>query len=253
MSSKSVRIIGVDGEEAGDVELPEVFKSPIRLDVISRAVIAQQSRRFQPQGRNRMAGKRTTAESFGVGRALSRVPRISEPPLSGQGAFAPGTVGGRLAFPPTPLKKLIKQINRKERRLALSSAIAFTASKEAVKERGHRFDEELDFPLIVSDDIEKYSKASEAKALMTTLGVWDDIEKVQDTVKIRNHKKKHRIGPLVVVSDSRTAGKAFGNLAGVNVVTVKDLSVEDLAPGTRPGRLTIWTESAVKELGSREW
>jgi len=56
-----------------------------------------------------------------------------------------------------------------------------------------------------------------------------------------------------VVSDSRTAGKAFGNLAGVNVVTVKDLSVEDLAPGTRPGRLTIWTESAVKELGSREW
>jgi len=113
LSSKSVRIIGLDGKEAGDVELPEVFKSPVRLDVISRAVIAQQSRRFQPQGRNRMAGKRTTAESFGVGRALSRVPRISEPPLSGQGAFAPGTVGGRLAFPPTPLKKLIKQINRK--------------------------------------------------------------------------------------------------------------------------------------------
>jgi large subunit ribosomal protein L4e len=253
MSSKSVKVIGVDGKDTGDVQLPDVFNNPVRLDVISRAVIAQQSRSFQPQGRNRMAGKRTTAESFGVGRALSRVPRISDPPLSGEGAFAPGTVGGRLAFPPTSLKKLIKQINRKERRLALRSAIAFTASKEAVKERGHRFDDDLDFPLVVSDELEKYSRASEAKALMVTLGVWDDIERVQDTVKIRNHKKKHRIGPLVVVSDSRMAGKAFGNLAGVDVVAVKDLSVEALAPGTRPGRLTIWTESAVKELASRAW
>jgi large subunit ribosomal protein L4e len=253
LGSKSAKVIGVDGKDAGDVELPEVFTSPVRLDVISRAVIAQQSRGFQPQGRNRMAGKRTTAESFGVGRAMSRVPRISEPPLSGQGAFAPGTVGGRLAFPPTSLKKLIKQINRKERRLALRSAIAFTASKEAVKERGHRFDDDLDFPLVVSDELEKYSRASEAKALMMTLGVWDDIERVQDTVKIRNHKKKRRVGPLVVVSDSRMAGKAFGNLAGVDVVAVKDLSVEALAPGTRPGRLTIWTESAVKELASRAW
>ncbi len=137
--------------------------------------------------------------------------------------------------------------------MALRSAIAFTASKEAVKERGHRFDDELDFPLVVSDDIEKYSRASEARALLTTLGVWDDIEKVQDTAKIRNHKKKHRIGPLVVVSNSKMAGKAFGNLAGVDVVTVKDLSVEALAPGTRPGRLTIWTEGAVKELANREW
>ncbi len=253
MSSRSVKVIGADGKDTGDVELPDVFNSPVRLDVISRAVIAQQSRGFQPQGRNRMAGKRTTAESFGVGRALSRVPRISDPPLSGEGAFAPGTVGGRLAFPPTPLKKLIKQINRKERRLALRSAIAFTASKEAVKERGHRFDDDLDFPLVVSDDLEKYSRTSEAKALMVTLGVWDDIERVQDTVKIRNHKRKHRIGPLIVVSDSRRAGKAFGNLAGVDVVAVKDLNVEALAPGTRPGRLTVWTESAVKELASRAW
>ncbi len=94
MGSKSAKIIGVDGKDAGDVELPEVFNSPVRLDVISRAVIAQQSRRFQPQGRNRMAGKRTTAESFGVGRALSRVPRISEPPLSGQGSwYGWGTTG----------------------------------------------------------------------------------------------------------------------------------------------------------------
>ncbi|HZD13296.1 MAG TPA: 50S ribosomal protein L4, partial [Candidatus Binatus sp.] len=91
------------------------------------------------------------------------------------------------------------------------------------------------------------------KTLLTTLGVWDDIEKVRDTVKIRNHKRKERIGPLVVVSDSRSAKKAFNNLAGIDLVTVKDLSVEDLAPGTLPGRLTVWTEAAIKALASRDW
>ncbi len=252
-SPRTVKIIGKEGKETGDVDLPEVFNTPVRYDVISRAVIAQQSKSFQPQGRNRMAGKRTTAESFGVGRALSRVPRISEPPLSGEGAFAPGTVGGRLAFPPTPLKKIVKMVNRKERRLALRSAIAVTAKKDLVKKRGHRFDESLEFPVVVSNEVEHYSRASQAKSLLSTLGVWDDVEKVQDTAKVRNHKKKFRVGPLVVVSDSRGAQRAFGNIPGVDVVRVKDLSVEDLAPGTLPGRLTMWTEDAIRELGSRSW
>ncbi len=253
MSAKTVRVIGKNGKQTGDVEVPGVFNTPARFDVIRRAVIAQQSRRFQPQGRNHMAGKRTTAESFGVGRALSRVPRISEPPLSGEGAFAPGTVGGRLAFPPTPLKKVVKRVNRKERQLALRSAIAFTGKKELVKKRGHRFDDELEFPLVVSDDVEHYARASEARSLLATLGVWDDIEKVHDTAKIRNHKKKYRTGPLIVVSDATEAERAFGNIVGVDVVQVKDLSVEDLAPGTLPGRLTVWSESAMKELASRSW
>src|SRR2546427_2740705 len=72
-----------------------------------------------------MAGKRTTAESFGVGRGISRVPRIGgHGPLSGSAAFAPGTVSGRMAFPPVTSKTLVKQINQKEKRLALRAAIA---------------------------------------------------------------------------------------------------------------------------------
>lgn len=254
MSQRSVKIIGVDGKDAGELSLPQVFDAVLRRDVITKAVVAQQSHRFQPQGRNPMAGKRTTAESFGVGRGISRVPRIGgHGPLSGTAAFAPGTMGGRTAFPPVTSKRIAKSINKKERRLALDSAIASTGSKELVKQRGHKFDEDLELPLVVTDEIEKFAKSSAAKTFLITLGVWDDINRVRDSKKIRGKNRKHSVGPLVVVSEYQGAQKAFQNFEGIDIVRVKDLNVEALAPGTLPGRLTIWTESAIKTLSDRSW
>src|SRR5919109_2004133 len=124
-SNRTVSIFDIQGSPSGKLSLPDVFRTAIREDIIRKAVIAQQSNRFQPQGRNLMAGKRTTAESFGVGRGISRVPRIGgHGPLSGSAAFAPGTVSGRSAFPPVTAKTLVKQINRNERKLAIKSAMA---------------------------------------------------------------------------------------------------------------------------------
>jgi large subunit ribosomal protein L4e len=34
----------------------------------------------------------------------------------------------------------------------------------------------------------------------------------------------------------------------VDVTTVANLNVELLAPGTHPGRLTVWTSSAIERL-----
>src|SRR2546422_7818396 len=120
----TAHLLDVEGKSAGEIHLPQVFQTSLRLDIIQRAAIAQQSHSFQPQGRNLMAGKRTTAESFGVGRGISRVPRIGgHGPLSGSAAFAPGTVSGRMAFPPVTSKTLVKEINQKEKRLALRAAI----------------------------------------------------------------------------------------------------------------------------------
>src|SRR5437667_5869026 len=102
----------MEGKSAGEVPLPQVFETVMRLDVIRKAAIAQQSHGFQPQGRNLMAGKRTTAESFGVGGGISRVPRIGgHGPLWGRAAFAPGTATGRMAFAEVTSKTLVKQIN----------------------------------------------------------------------------------------------------------------------------------------------
>ncbi|TMI33716.1 50S ribosomal protein L4, partial [Candidatus Bathyarchaeota archaeon] len=164
MSQRNVKIFGADGKAVSELSLPPVFTSILRRDIITKAVVAQQSHRFQPQGRNPMAGKRTTAESFGVGRGISRVPRVGgHGPLSGTAAFAPGTMGGRMAFPPVTSKRTAKSMNKKERRVALDSAIAATGSKDLVRGRGHKFDEEIELPLIVTDDVEKFSKSLAAK------------------------------------------------------------------------------------------
>jgi large subunit ribosomal protein L4e len=254
MGQRSVKIVGVDGKDSGELSLPQVFNTVLRRDIIAKAVVAQQSHRFQPQGRNPMAGKRTTAESFGVGRGISRVPRIGgHGPLSGTAAFAPGTMGGRSAFPPVTAKRIAKSINKKERRVALDSAIAATGSKDLVMKRGHKFDEDIELPLVVADDLEKFAKSSAAKTFLVTLGVWDDIDRVKDSKKIRGKNRKHSVGPLVVVSEYQGAQKAFQNFEGVDIVRVKDLNVEALAPGTQPGRLTIWTEAAIKTLSDRSW
>jgi large subunit ribosomal protein L4e len=248
------QVLSLDGKPKSEVPLPSVFDTRLRLDVIRKASLAEQSRRFQPQGRNRMAGKRTTAESFGVGRGISRVPRIGgHGPLSGTAAFAPGTMGGRSAFPPVTGKRLVKEINRKERKLALKSAIAATGSNEIVRKRGHKFDSERRLPLIVNDEVEKLSKSSEAKSFLTSVGVWDDIVRVRKSKRIKAGHRVHAVGPLLVVGDDKTAGKALRNFEGFNVVKADDLSVEMLAPGTHPGRLTIYSESAVKKIAEKNW
>ena len=245
-------MLDIEGKPTGEIPLPTVFETRLRLDIIQKASIAQQSHRFQPQGRNLMAGKRTTAEGFGVGRGISRVPRIGgHGPLSGTAAFAPGTVGGRMAFPPVTAKKIAKQINRKERRLALRSAIAATASDEIVRQRGHKFDQERRLPLVVNDEVEKLSKSSQAKHFLSAVGVWDDVLRVRRSKRIKSGRRVHAVGPLIVVGDDKTARKALRNFEGVSVIRADELSVESLAPGTHPGRLTIWSESAVKKIAEK--
>jgi len=244
--------LDIEGKPTGEISLPTVFETRLRLDIIQKASVAQQSHRFQPQGRNLMAGKRTTAEGFGVGRGISRVPRIGgHGPLSGTAAFAPGTVGGRMAFPPVTAKKIAKQINRKERRLALKSAIAATASDEIVRQRGHKFDEQRRLPLVVNDEVEKLSKSSQAKHFLSAVGVWDDVLRVRRSKRIKSGRRVHAVGPLIVVGDDKTARKALRNFEGVSVIRADELSVEMLAPGTHPGRLTIWSESAVKKIAEK--
>ncbi|MBS7633277.1 50S ribosomal protein L4, partial [Candidatus Bathyarchaeota archaeon] len=88
MAKKTVKVFNLEGKPAGKIELPPVFATPFRPDVIKRAVLAVQSTRFQRQGRDYMAGKRTSAESRGTGSAIARVPRLKG--QSGRAAFAPG-------------------------------------------------------------------------------------------------------------------------------------------------------------------
>ena len=163
-AQKTANIYNLQGQPTGKTTLPTIFTTPLRPDVIKRAVLAQQSNRIQPQGRDPMAGKRTTAESRGTGSGISRVPRVKGG--SGTAKFAPSTVGGRQPHPPRSEKIIVKQIPKKERHLALLSAIAATASKATVVSRGHEVSGVPQIPLIVTDDIAGLTKAKEVEAAL---------------------------------------------------------------------------------------
>ncbi len=254
MGKRIAKIFNLKGKALGKISLPAVFKTPIRRDVIKRAVVALQSHRFQSQGRNPLAGKRRSVESMGAGHGIARVPRIKG--MGQRAGYVVGTVGGREAYPPVTEKKIVKRIPRKEMKLALGSAVAATASKEIVASRGHIIDYVPDLPLVVADDIQKLKKTSEVKETLVRLGVWPDIYRVEESQKIRagkgkmrGRRKKRAVGPLLVVAENGGITNAARNILGVDVVKVNNLNVELLAPGTHPGRLTVWSKSAFEKLG----
>jgi large subunit ribosomal protein L4e len=252
-TKRTARIFDLQGKPIGKIAIPAVFATPLRPDVIRRAVLAIQSSRLQPQGRDPMAGKKTSAESRGTGLGIARVPRIKGG--GGRAALAPSTVGGRQPHPPRAEKKILKRIPKKEAHLALLSALAATAFEKVVASRGHRIENIPEFPLVVTDSIEELTKTGELEVALTNLGVLSDLSRVKDSQKIRagkgkrrGRKKKHAVGPLIVVAKNRGIFNAAGNLLGVTITSVNDLNAELLAPGTHPGRLTLWTNGAIEQL-----
>ncbi|WP_435078263.1 50S ribosomal protein L4 [Halococcus sp. AFM35] len=244
-------VYDTDGAEAGDVDLPEVFTTPHRPDLIGRAVRTAQANRAQPYGADDYAGMRTPAESFGSGRGMAHVPRSN-----GQGRRVPQTVGGRPAHPPKEENERSLKLNDNERKLATRSAIAATGDRERVSERGHAIEGfDGDLPLVVADDFEDLVKTQEVVSLLEALGVHDDIERAENkTVRAgrgttRGRKYKRPTSILFVTGDEPS--RAARNLAGADVATAREVNTEDLAPGTQSGRLTMWTESALAEVADR--
>ena len=66
---------------------------------------------------------------------------------------------------------------------------------------------------------------------------------------MRGRKYKRKVGPLFVISEDKGIARAAKNISGTEVVETKKVGAIHLAPGTHPGRLTIFTESAIKKLG----
>ena len=242
-------IYDLDGEADGDVELPDVFETPVRSDLIAKAVRAAQANRKQDYGADEYAGLRTPAESFGSGRGQAHVPQ-----QDGRARRVPQAVKGRSAHPPKAEKDRSVDINDKERQLAVRSALAATTDAELVAERGHEFDRD-ETPVVVSDDFEDLVKTQAVLGLLEALDVDADIERADET-KIKAGKgsmrgRKYRRPSSILVVTSGEPSKAARNLAGVDVATAREVNAEDLAPGAAPGRLTVFTESALAEVGER--
>ena len=248
-------IYSLNGSKEGEITLPDLFDTPYRPDVIHKAFIHLQTLTFQPKGTDPLAGERTSAESRNTGLGIARLARVkgSGFPRAGQAAGVSGVVKGRATHPPTSEKVIVKRLNKKEKALALASAVAATAMQDVVRARGHIIDNEL--PLIVSDDIENVKKAKELLDIFKALKLDKDLERVRRRIKRRSgtprmRGRTKRVGKsvLIVVRDATNVRKAAGAIPGVDVTTIDRLSVMQLAPGSTAGRLTLWSKGAIEGL-----
>jgi len=261
-----VSVFDLQGNVVEKIELPKVFHEPIREDLILRAFLSTMSKKRQPYGTDVMAGKRTSAHYHGVrrerwtmmNREMARLPRLHGKgvplQLIWEARFVPGAKGGGKAHPPKVEKIWEQKINKKERKKAIRAAIAATALKELVSKRGHKVEEINELPIIVEDKIQEIKKSKELVEFLKRIGLGKELERVRKKKvragkgKMRGRKYKRKKGPLMVITEDKGVSKAVRNLPGFEVCKVENLSVEKLAPGATPGRLAIFTKSAIEKL-----
>jgi len=239
------------------VKLPDVLLSPIRPDIVRFVHTSMSKNRRQPYAVSAGAGHQHSAESWGTGRAVARIPRVSGGGTSraGQGAFGNMCRGGRMFAPTKIWRKWHRKINVNQKRYAVASALAASALPALVLARGHEINEVPEVPCVVDDSVEAVQKTKQAIVVLRGLSAYGDVEKARDSRKLRagkgklrNRRHVNRRGPLVVYNEDNGVTKAFRNLPGIDLCHVDRLNLLQLAPGGHLGRFIIWTKSAFGRL-----
>ncbi|MEK6840609.1 MAG: 50S ribosomal protein L4 [Nanoarchaeota archaeon] len=258
-------ILDIEGKKIKEIELPEFFSEPVRVDIISRVLEAKKT--IQPYSPSLVAGKQHAASGkivhrrhvwrSGYGRGISRIPRKIISRRGSQfnwiGAEVSSTRGGRRAHPPkvVSMQNTLK-INKKEVKKALMSALSATADKKQIFLKYGKIEEkelkEKEFPIIVESKIISLKTKNLLESMKKILG-----EKI---FSVALKKKEIRSGK------GKSRGRKYKSNAGILIVTGKDeemkakifpakntenLGVSDLAEGGS-GRLVVYTENSVKEL-----
>ncbi|KAF2139745.1 uncharacterized protein K452DRAFT_320343 [Aplosporella prunicola CBS 121167] len=259
-----VSIISADGSASEATHpLPEVFKAPIRPDIVQTVHTGMAKNKRQPYAVSEKAGHQTSAESWGTGRAVARIPRVSGGGThrAGQAAFGNMCRSGRMFAPTKVWRKWHQKINVNQKRFATASALAASSNAALLMARGHHVSTVPEVPLVVSSTAfadAAIAKTSAAIALLKAVGAGPDLEKVKGSRKLRAGKGKlrgrrhrQRRGPLVVYdpeSDGKDLVRAFRNIPGVESSSVYALNLLQLAPGGHLGRFIVWTSSAFQAL-----
>jgi large subunit ribosomal protein L4e len=247
------------GKEKKVIEMPKEFSSKIRPDLLQKVVECE--KQIHPYGSKPGAGAQYSASGILIkrrkvwkatyGRGISRVPRKimsrSGTQFNWIGATVASARGGRRAHPPKALENRFRKVNKKEFIIALNSAFAGTISSKALSKKYNKeitqdmaivFDSSVltiktkeFFSLIKSIFGELYSNAIQKKKIRAGRG------------KMRGRKYKKSPGLLFIISS-----KEKMNRKGIEVVTVKDLTIGNLAPNGVAGRITAYTENAIKEI-----
>jgi large subunit ribosomal protein L4e len=263
-----MKIMAIDGKEKGTIDLPQQFKEEIRQDIVKRAVEVIQGNKRQPYGSKKYAGMMYSAEvskqrhdyktsyGHGIGRVPRKIMSRNGTQMNWVGAFVSGTVGGRRAHPPKALKEWDKSLNDKERKKAIRSCLSATIDKDYVKKRGHILPNH--YPFIVENKIEEMQKTKDVQKVLEVLGFSDELQRVKEPSiragrgKARGRKYITKRGPLLIVGKDCKLLKSAKNIPGVEVSLIKNVSCDMLAPGSSLGRLTLFSEDAIKELKEKK-
>merc|ERR1711976_472543 len=257
-----VQVWNVDAEggevaKGDQVKLPTVLVAPIRSDVVQFVHTNLSKNSRQAYAVNSRAGVQSSAQSWGTGRAVSRIPRVpgGGTHRSGQGAFGNMCRGGGMFCPTKTWRRWPRRTNVTQKRHAVVSALAASSLPPLVMARGHRIGDVAELPLVVSDGAQGIEKTKEALDLLKKLGCAGELNKVNESKKVRSGKGKMRNrrytmrrGPLVVYAEDNGIVRACRNIPGVETASVDSLNLLQLAPGGNFGRLIIWTEGAFDKL-----
>ena len=260
------KVLDINGKKTKEIELPSVFSRKIRKDVIAKVLEAKKSE--QPYSPSLVAGKQHSASGkvvhrrhvwrSGYGRGISRIPRKITSRRGSQftwiGAEISSTRGGRRAHPPKILSMInTKKINKKELRAALLSSLSATADKREVAQRYERLSEkDLEkLPLVVESKLTSLKTKELISSLKKILGkkIFEIALKKKNVRsgkgKSRGRKYKKSSGLLLAIGkEEKLKTKNF------EIKNVKNLSIDDLAKGGS-GRLVLYTEQAIKDLGEK--
>lgn len=243
-------------EIVDSIPMPAVFTAPIRNDIVQFVHANMAKNRRQAHGVFFKAGHQHSAESWGTGRAVARIPRIggSGTSRSGQGAFGNMCRKGRMFAPLKTYRRWHRKINTNQKRHAVASALAASAVTPLVFARGHRVAEVPELPLVVDS-----LNVETTKTLIGTLrklGAGEELKRSRESRKVRighgkmrNSRYVLKKGPLVIYGDENNLIKRTArNLPGVDTCNVHRLNLLQLAPGGHLGRFIIWTKDAFKAL-----
>jgi len=259
-------LLNIQGKEKAKIDLPKCFSGKIREDIVNKVLEAK--KRKQLYGPSPMAGKQASASGKLVhrrhvwksqyGRGMSRVPRKKMSRRGTQfnwvGAVSPNTRGGRRTHPPktTSMINTLK-INKKEIRLALISALTATTDSKIITQRYEKLENKKikNLPLIVESKLIDLKAKELIESLKKILG--EDLFKIalqkksvrSGKGKLRGRKYKKTAGLLLVIGEKeKLKTNAF------EIINSKKLGTSNLAKGGI-GRLTLYTQEAIKNLGEK--
>ena len=259
-------IVTNGNKKTGDMSMPSQFAEEFRPDLIKRAVHSLWSKSRQQYGADQEAGLRHSSKlserrrkyrgcyGFGISRINRKILSRRGTRFNWVGSFSPQAVGGHRSHPPKAAKILERKINQKENQKAIRSAMAATMQKELVTQRGHKVP--VQYPFVIAGSAEGLAKTKEVEQLLVDLGFADELARsAQKKVRagmgtMRGRKYRNKKGVLIVASEKCALLHAAQNIPGVDVVEVKALNAELLAPGADAGRATLFTEKAVQKLAA---